>query len=151
MKGPELVRRARPRARRRAETSAQQAVPIALIPWDVRERGYFEVDLVHHGVPDHTGQLVCTIQFVDVLTGWSERFALLGYSFAAIWQALQTFKRHCPFPAREVHSDNGSEFINMPLVAYFGEELVGTAQTRGRPGHHNDNHLSLTGKSVMVG
>ncbi|MHB0857561.1 MAG: integrase, partial [Anaerolineae bacterium] len=49
-----------------------------------------------------------------------------------------------------VHSDNGSEFINMPLVAYFGEELVGTAQTRGRPGHHNDNRFVEQKNSSLV-
>ncbi len=126
---------------RRAQTSAQQAVPTAVIPWDEPELGHFEVDLVHHGVPDADGKLVCTIQFVDVLTGWSERFAIMGFAFDAIWDAIQAFRHHCPIPARELHSDNGSEFINTALIACFGQELVDTLQTRGRPGHHNDNRF----------
>ena len=73
---------------RRSDTSAQQAVPISIIPWQQSEPGHFEVDLVHHGTPDRRGNLVYTIQFVDVLTGWSERFAIRGYTSKAIWHAI---------------------------------------------------------------
>jgi len=54
---------------RRAETTVQQAVPVSIIPWDEPEPGHFEVDLVHHGSPGEDGQLIYTMQFVDVLTG----------------------------------------------------------------------------------
>jgi len=135
---------------RRAETSAQQEVPISIIPWNEPEPGHFEVDLVHHGLPDADGNLVCTIQFIDVLTGWSERFAIMGFAFGAIWDALQAFRHRCPIPPREIHSDNGSEFINCALIASFGKELVHTSQTRGRPGHHNDNRFVEQKNSSLV-
>lgn len=135
---------------RRAENSAQRAVPIAIIPWDVAEPGHFEVDLVHHGVPDEHGNLVCTLQCIDVLTGWSERFAIMGYEFDAIWEALQLFQRHCPIPVREVHSDNGGEFINAALIACFGPEKLNATQTRGRPGYHNDNRCVEQKNSSLV-
>ena len=152
-----ILKRIRPTERlpraypgRRVETSVQQAVPITVIPWNEPEPGHFEVDLVHHGVPDQDGKLVCTIQFIDVLTGWSERFAIMGYAFDAIWRAMQTFKSLCPIPVRELHSDNGSEFINLPLITSFGQEMVGIAQTRGRPGHHNDNRFVEQKNSSLV-
>jgi len=135
---------------RRAETSAQQAVPISIIPWNEPEPGHFEVDLVHHGLPDTDGNLVCTLQFIDVLTGWSERFAIMGFAFGTIWDALQAFRRRCPIPPREIHTDNGSEFINCALIAYFGKELLHTSQTRGRPGHHNDNRFVEQKNSSLV-
>ena len=135
---------------RRVDNSAQRAVPIAVIPWDITEPGHFEVDLVHHGVADEHGQLVCTIQFIDVLTGWSERFAIMGYEFDAIWEALQAFQRHCPIPIREIHSDNGSEFINTAVVACFGSEKLDAIQTRGRPGYHNDNRCVEQKNSSLV-
>jgi len=113
---------------RRVENSAQRAVPIAVIPWDITEPGHFEVDLVHHGLADEQGQLVCTIQFIDVLTGWSERFAIMGYEFDAIWEALQAFQHHCPIPVREIHTDNGSEFLNTALIACFGPEKLDAIQ-----------------------
>lgn len=140
----------RPYPGRRSDTSAQQAVPISVIPWQQPEAGHFEVDLVHHGTPDRQGNLVCTIQFVDVLTGWSERFAMMGYTFNAVWHAVQVFRAHCPIPVRELHSDNGTEFINHALIAVFGEELVGVAQTRGRPGFHNDNRFVEQKNSSLV-
>lgn len=145
-----VQRRPRSYPGRRSDTSAQQAVPISIIPWQQSEPGHFEVDLVHHGTPDRQGNLVCTIQFVDVLTGWSERFAIRGYTFGAIWHAIQVFREQCPIPVRELHSDNGSEFINHALIAVFGEKLVGVAQTRGRPGVHNDNRFVEQKNSSLV-
>lgn len=126
---------------RRSETAAQRAVQVSVIPWDIPEAGHFEMDLVHHGVPDERSRLVCTIQFIDVLTGWSERFAIMGTGFDAIYQAILAFKRHCPFAIREVHSDNGSEFINQALIVALGSEQLCLTQTRGRPGYHNDNRF----------
>ena len=74
----------------------------------------------------------------------------MGTGFEAVWQAIQTFKRHCPIPVREIHSDNGSEFINLPLIAAFGQELVDATQTRGRPGYHNDNRFVEQKNSSLV-
>ena len=152
-----ILRRIRPTERlprpypgRRAETSAQQAVPISIIPWDEPEPGHFEVDLVHHGSSDAAGKVVCTIQFIDVLTGWSERFAILGLASLAIWDALQRFKQRCPFPIRELHFDNGPEFINSVLIACFGRELVNCIPTRGRPHYHNDNRFVEQKNSSLV-
>lgn len=151
LKKPGPVRKfPRPYPGRRAETSAQQQVPISIIPWQQSVPGHFEVDLVHHGAADRRGNLVCTIQFIDVLTGWSERFAIMGYTFETIWQAIQDFRDHCPIPVRELHSDNGSEFINHALISAFGHELVGIAQTRGRPGYHNDNRFVEQKNSSLV-
>jgi hypothetical protein len=135
---------------RRAENSAQQAVPVALIPWDITEPGHFEVDLVHHGSADEHGHLVCTIQCIDVLTGWSERFAMMGYEFDTIWAALQAFQQHCPIPIREIHTDNGSEFLNLALIACFGPGKLNALQTRGRPGYHNDNRFVEQKNSSLV-
>ena len=87
-----------PQARRgrRPDSVAQAMVPIRVIPWQEPEPGHFEVDLVWHcrfGVP---GPFVCTIQFIDVLTAWSERFAILGYEFNTVWKAICAFKTQCP-------------------------------------------------------
>ncbi len=126
---------------RRSDHAAQALVPIAVIPWQEPEPGHFEVDLVHHSRSGYDGPFVCTIQFVDVLTGWSERFAVLGYAFEAIWRAIARFQELCPIPVREIHTDNGSEFLNLPLISRFGEQMVSVKLTRGRPGHKNDNRF----------
>jgi len=135
---------------RPAETKAQQAVPETIIPWHETEPGHFEVDLVHHGVPDEDGHLICTIQFIDVLTGWSERLGIMGYTFDTVWQAVMAFKSRCPISVREFHTDNGSEFINMALITAFGQEMVDAQQTRGRPHHSNDNRFVEQKNSSLV-
>ena len=152
-----ILKEIRPRERlprassgRPPDTSAQRAVPVSVIAWDVPEPGHFEMDLVHHGVPDQYGWLICTIQFIDVLTGWSERFAIKGTGFDAIYGAIQAFKRHCRIPIREVHSDNGSEFINNALIAALGNEHLNLTQTRGRPGYHNDNRFVEQKNSSLI-
>jgi transposase InsO family protein len=132
------------------DTAAQRAVPVSVIPWDIPEPGHFEMDLVHHGVTDPQGHLVCTIQFIDVLTGWSERFGIMGTSSDAIYQAILSFECHCPIPIREVHSDNGSEFINRALIAALGPDRLCLTQTRGRPGYHNDNRFVEQKNSSLV-
>ncbi len=136
-----LRKDALPRARRgrRSETAAESLIPIRVIPWDEPEPGHFEVDTVQHGPPG--GQVVYTVQCVDVLTGWSERFAILGKDTDRVWKALKTMIDRCPVPFRELHSDNGLEFVNMALISCFGRDLVDITQTRGRKGYCNDNRF----------
>src|SRR5712692_4020371 len=55
-----------------------KGVPMGRIPWDTKEPGHCEVDLVHHGGESSAGEYGYTIQLVDVATGWSERVAVLG-------------------------------------------------------------------------
>ena len=147
---PEGPRLPRARRGRRSDSAAQMLVPVSVIPWDEPSPGHFEVDLVHHSRSDVEGDFICTIQCIDVLTGWSERFAIKGHTFGVMWRAFQTFDRHCPLPVREVHSDNGSEFINASLIGYFGEHLVHIKQTRGEPGIKNHNRFVEQKNSSLV-
>ena len=138
---PEGPRLPRARHGRRSDSAAQALVPVSVIPWNEPAPGHFEVDLVHHSRLGVEGDFICTIQFIDVLTGWSERFAIKGYTFGVMWRAFQAFDRHCPLPVREVHSDNGPEFMNSSLIGYFGDHLVHIEQTRGEPGIKNRNRF----------
>jgi hypothetical protein len=42
------------------------------IAWDEQEPGRFEVDLVHHCGDSASGEYACTLQMIDIATGWSE-------------------------------------------------------------------------------
>jgi IS30 family transposase len=130
-----------PRARRgrRPDTVAERLIPIHVIPWNEPEAGHFEIDTVQHGPPD--GQVIYTIQCIDVLTGWSERFAILGKHTDLVWAALKAITERCPVPFREAHSDNGPEFVNLALIGCLGQESVSITQTRGRKGYCNDNRF----------
>ena len=138
---PEADELPRPRRGRPREKTVAAQVPMTVIPADQPQVGHFEVDLVYHGPGNLTGPWLYTLQCMDVLTGWSERFALPSRKFEAVWAGVQAFKARCPLPIREVHIDNGSEFLNSSFLSHFGLQFETSDLTRGRPGHKNDNRF----------
>jgi len=142
---PHLPRKGPEQANRVAK-----AIPMCTIPWDQTEPGHFEVDLVHHGGPEPTGDFVYTLQLVDVATGWSERVAILGRSQLRMEEGFRRVLARVPFPVKELHSDNGSEFLNNHLVRFFGETITGLQLTRSRPYQKNDNRFVEQKNSTLV-
>ena len=135
---------------RRADSVVQAMVPVGVIPWHEPEPGHFEADLVLHTTNGLEGPFVCSLHLVDVLTGWSERFAILGHEFDQMWQAMEAFRARCPIPVREIHTDNGSEFMNIAFLSHFGSETVSGHLTRGRPGYKNDNRFVEQKNSSLI-
>ncbi len=65
----------------------------------------------------------------------------------------QGFRRvlaRLPFPVKELHSDNGSEFLNNHLVRFFGETITGLQLSRSRPYQKNDNRFVEQKNSTLV-
>jgi hypothetical protein len=116
-------------------------IPMTRIPWDEATPGHFEVDLVHHCGVSTAGQYGYTLQLIDVATAWSERVGLLGRSNQAMQKALTRSRERLPFAILELHPDNGREFFNTPVMAYFSKELQETLLSRSRPYHKNDNRF----------
>ena len=138
------VPRDRPRLPRRGPEQANRLardIPAGRIAWDETEPGHFEVDLVHHSGPSSAGQFIHSLQMVDVATGWSERAAMLGRGYLVTQDAFERLLARLPFPVREVHPDNGSEFLNHHLVRFWGEQVSGVHLTRSRAWHKNDNRF----------
>jgi transposase InsO family protein len=142
---PRLPRKGPERANRIAK-----AIPMRTIPWDQAEPGHFEVDLVHHGGPSPIGDFVYTLQLIDVATGWSERVAILGRSQLRMEEGFRHVLARLPFPVKELHSDNGSEFLNDHLVRFFGEAITGLQLSRSRPYQKNDNRFVEQKNSTLV-
>jgi len=116
-------------------------IPMERIRWDEPEPGHFEVDLVHHSGSTPGGDYVHTLQMTDVATGWCEQAAVLGRSQRAMEEAFRHILARLPFPVREVHPDNGSEFFNWHLVRFWQEAAQGIKLSRSRPFHKNDNRF----------
>ena len=135
---------------RRPDSVVQALVPVGVIPWDEPEPGHFEADLVLHNAANVEGVYVSSLQFIDVLTGWSERFAVMGHGFDQMWQAVQAFKTRCPIRVREIHSDNGPEFINQVFASQFGPQAFDAQLTRGRIGFKNDNRFVEQKNSSLI-
>jgi len=142
-----------PRLPRKGPTPANRvarAIPMRRIPWDEREPGHFEVDLVHHSGPSTAGEYLHTLQLIDVATGWSERVAVLGRSYrhmaAGFWRILQRL----PVAVREFHPDNGPEFLNDHLLRFWGDSVPGLQLSRARPYHKNDNRFVEQKNATLV-
>lgn len=127
------------RARKRLQNIHQQAIPVRTIPWDIKEPGHFELDLVHHGGGSLEGEYVYTLQIVDVATGWSGRRAILGRSYVVVADALYYLINHLPFPIRELHPDNGSEFLNANLLRVLKAKYPNLDWSRSAPAKPNHN------------
>jgi hypothetical protein len=139
-----------PRKRPTAANPVARAIPMERIPWHEAEPGHFEVDLVHHSGPMTTGEYVHTLQLIDVATGWSERVAVLGRSYQAVVGGFTHLLERLPFPVRELHPDNGPEFLNAHLVRFWGTAMPGLRLSRSRPYHKNDNRFVEQKNSSLV-
>jgi hypothetical protein len=127
-----------------------KAIPMRRIPWDTADPGHFEVDLVHHSGPRSDGEFVHTFQMIDVATGWSERVAILSRSQRAMEEGTRLILARLPFPVKELHPDNGPEFLNHHLVRIWGEEITGLQLTRSRPYQKNDNRFVEQKNDTLV-
>jgi hypothetical protein len=140
-----MVRKNRARKRRLPRPGPHRAnqvtkgVPMGRIPWDTKEPGHFETDLVHHGGESTVGEYGYTLQLIDVATGWSERVMLLGRGQQAMEKAFQQVMERLPFAVKELHPDNGTEFFNAHLVRFWKEKVTGVTLSRSRPYQKNDN------------
>ena len=129
----------RPRHKPRGRNKLLQQIPMLRLPWDLEEPGHFETDLVHHSGPSTSGEYACTLQMVDVATGWSERWAVLGRSYLVMEDAFRGIFHRLPFPVRQIHPDNGGEFFNHHMLRFWGDLVQGVTLSRSRPFHKNDN------------
>ena len=125
-------------------------VPMGRLPWQAAEPGHFEVDLVHHGGARTAGEYVHTIQLVDIATGWGERVAVLGRSQRAMAGGFRRILGRLPFPVRQLHPDNGSEFFKRSPRPLLGEALTGLTPSRSRPYHKNDNRFVEQKNAILV-
>ena len=139
-----------PRKGPRRANRITRDVPMKRIAWDEQEPGHFEVDLVHHSGPSAAGEFVCTLQMIDVATGWSERRAVLGRSSLVMEDAFRCILRRLPFPVLEIHPDNGSEFFNDILVRFWKKIIKGVRMSRSRPYQKNDNRFVEQKNATLV-
>jgi hypothetical protein len=111
------------------------------IPWDEGRPGHFEVDLVHHAGASAEGQYVHTLQMIDVVSGWSERVAVLGRSYLVMADGFRRCQLRLPFAVCELHPDNGSEFLNDLMIQFWHKQPQNPDFSRSRPYQKNDNRF----------
>lgn len=104
--------------------------------WSRCAPGALQADLVLHCGETTAGFFLATLVAVDVATGWSEFQAVWGTGAQRVSAAVHETRRRLPVPLRELHTDNGGEFLNHLLFPYCRRE--GIRFTRGRPYKKND-------------
>lgn len=139
-----------PRGGPRRINKLTQAIPMKRIPWNEQQPGHCETDLVHHCGPSASGEYMCTVQMIDVATGWSERRAVLGRSYLVMEDAFRYILARLPFLLLELHPDNGSEFFNHHILRFWKDIVKGVRLSRSRPYHKNDNRFVEQKNSSLV-
>jgi hypothetical protein len=130
-------------------TLLRSQVPIrTYTPWSEQQPGFLEIDLVAHCGESTAGIYLCTLNCVDVATGWTECVAVANKGQGAVFEALQLMRQRLPLPLLGIDSDNGGEFINDHLVRYCHQEKI--TFTRCRPYRKNDQaHVEQKNGSVV--
>jgi hypothetical protein len=139
-----------PRKRPRGGSKLLQHIPMGRLSWDLESPGHFETALVHHCGPTAAGEYTCSLQMIDVATGWSERRAVLGRSYLVMEDAFRSLLARLPFPVREIHPDNGSVFFNHHMLRFWGSLVPGVTLSRSRPYRKNDNPRIEQKNSTLV-
>ncbi len=135
------LRRRRARQPRRTTTTALSRVR-AQVPlrtwseWAGVTPGAVQGDLVLHCGESTAGRYCATLVVVDVATTWTELQAIWDLHQQRVTGGIHAVHQRLPFPLREWHSDNGSEFINHCLLGWCRRH--GIRFTRGRPYRKND-------------
>ena len=117
-----------------------QKIPVKVFEEQDREKlGNIQLDLVEHCGASAAGEYINTLSTTDVDSGWWEGEAVMGRGQERTFQGIQATRGRYPFSWKEIHSDNGSEFINAHLFKYTEKE--GLDFSRSRPYKKNDNCL----------
>ena len=144
----------RPYTHRRSPTALQAQIPVRTFgEWAEVAPGSMQLDLVAHCGQSTEGFYLNTLVGVDVATSWSEYEVIWGKGQERVGTGVHKIRQRVPFPLREVHTDNGSEFINVILYPWCKKE--GLRFTRGRPYKKNDQayveQKNWTGVRQFVG
>ena len=115
-----------------------QKIPVKLSDeWDKSQLGNIQIDLVEHCGNSAFGEYICTLSETDIATQWWEGSAIMGKGQQRTFNGLKQSRNRFPFSWKEIHSDNGGEFINSHLFNWTEKEKINFS--RSRPYKKNDN------------
>lgn len=114
-------------------------IPVKTNQWNEHLPGFLEADTVAHCGTSTAGMFVYTVNITDIATGWTEQRAVWGKGEQGVLAAIQSIEETLPFLIRGFDCDNGSEFLNWPLLKYFTHRHRPVQYTRSREYYKNDN------------
>ena len=111
--------------------------------------GYFQTDTVHHCGDTGSGEFCLTLTVTDISSGWTKLRPLRNKAYKWTLEGLKHIHAALPFPLLELHSDNGSEFINHGTLDWW--KITDTLQlSRSRPRLKNDNCFAEQKNNAFV-
>lgn len=120
-----------------AAATLRERVPVRTwSEWQGVTMGSVQADLVLHCGERSEGFYLTTLCVVDVATGWTALQPVWGMGKDRVGAAMEMVRRRLPFPLRELHTDNGGEFINHLLVPWCERRAI--RLSRGRSYRKND-------------
>jgi hypothetical protein len=129
----------RGKSRRRVKSNSKVRAKVAIrtfADWYAPAPGFIEMDCVAHCGSSMGGSFIHSLVLTDLASGWTECIPLVVRTGEMVVDAVKTVRRMLPFPLLGIDVDNGSEFLNEPMLAYCTENQL--IFTRGRPHHKND-------------
>jgi hypothetical protein len=127
----------RPYTSNTSSSSIKSQIPLRTFSeWENVQPGSLQADLVLHCGESTEGFYLTTLMAVDVATGWHECVPIWGKGKDRVGGGVHQVQSRLPFALRELHTDNGSEFINDGLYPYCQRYAI--RFTRGRPYKKND-------------
>lgn len=127
----------RPYTTKKSPTALKSQIPIRTFgEWSDVKPGSIQMDLVAHCGESTEGFYLNTLVAVDVATSWSECEVVWGKGQQRVGTGVHKLRVRLPFDLKEIHTDNGGEFINDILYLWCKRE--GIHFTRGRSYKKND-------------
>lgn len=100
------------------------------------EPGFFEGDTVAHCGPTLKGEFARTLNLTDFVTGWVFTRSMRNNANVHVLASLQAGVDAIPYAVTGLDFDNGSEFMNRPVIAWAAGRDI--CFTRSRPYRKND-------------
>lgn len=117
----------------------KKKVPIKTNQWAETRPGFIEADTVAHCGDSISGDFAYSVNTIDIASGWIETRSTWGKRQLGVFKAIKSIENALPFKLLGFDSDNGGEFLNWHMEAYFSNRKKPAEYTRSRPYMKNDN------------
>jgi hypothetical protein len=112
-------------------------IPIFHGDWSNKLPGTGQIDTVVHCGHTLSGDMVFTLNYIDISTLWNIMYAQWNKGQVTTQESLSYIQSVLPWTMIEVHPDTGSEFINWHMKGWCDTKNI--LMSRSRPNHKNDN------------
>jgi hypothetical protein len=116
-------------------------VPLNTLDKKIDRPGFFQADTVAHCGTTTEGTYANSLTLTDINSTWTENRAIFTKKARVVRDQLVDIQKLLPFRMISLNVDNGSEFLNTPVIEFVNVKFKGeTIQyTRSRAYKKNDN------------